>query len=173
MNFSENHANPQLNWKNILVPVDFCEASRDALRLARMVAEQSGGVLTVLHIVHFPVSYPLDALLDLDDLINAANDSLEQVSREIPPGLIRQKLAKFGKQDICQEIIEMANELPADLIVAGSPEHNGLARILHGSITEKLVRIAPCPVLVAQATKASPTHFGSTAVSNPFKGTKA
>jgi nucleotide-binding universal stress UspA family protein len=169
MQIIQSNLKPPLYWKNILAPVDFCDSSRGALKLAAGLAEQSGALLTLLHVVHFPVSYPIDALLDLEDLMSSARDSLERISSKIPVDLILQKRVVFGKQDIFQEIIEVAGELPADLIVTASPEHGGLARVLHGSITEKLVRHAPCPVLVTHLAKAMPTRLQVAELSNPFK----
>ena len=164
---------PSLYWKHILVPVDCSDASKYALNMAAGLAEQSGARLTLLHIIHVASCYPPDALQDMDDIMNCARDSLETTCRGVSPDLIRQKLAVFGKKEISEEIIQAALDLPADLIVIASHGRSGLGRFLQGSIAEKVVRHAPCPVLVMQAAKNIPkqAHHHFAEPMNPFKKT--
>jgi nucleotide-binding universal stress UspA family protein len=153
MNEIQTHLKPQLGWRNILVPVDLCEPSKCSLKIAAGLAKQSGAKLTLLHIVHVPTSYPLDVLQDVDDVMNSARDSLEKMCGAISPALIQQKIVRFGMKEIFQEIVETAQDIPADLIVIASHGHNRLVRALMGSIADKVIRHAPCTVLVASDEK--------------------
>ena len=146
---------PQPHWRNILVPVDFSESSRRSLRTAAELAGPLGAKLTLLHVLQLPVSC-VDAPLDADGIINSARQSLDQMSREVSPVLINQKLVWFGKQETAREILDEASELPADLIVMSVPGrgHGGMVWFLHASVAERVVRNAPCPVLLVRSPDA-------------------
>jgi nucleotide-binding universal stress UspA family protein len=148
MNELQTHLKPSLHWKNILVPVDFSEPSKHAIKIAADLAEQSGAGLTLLHVVQLPVSYTVDALPGVGEIINTERDTLERLSQEIPPGLVQQKLIQFTKQGILQDIIEVAQDLPADLMIITTHGYRGLKRIWHGCMAEEIICHAPCPVLV-------------------------
>jgi nucleotide-binding universal stress UspA family protein len=143
-----------LQWRNILAPTDFSEPSRQALQTATCLAEQHGAKITLLHVVQLPVSCPIEAALDVDEIMNSSRQSLEEISREIPPGLVQEKLVRLGPQGIVQAIIDVARELSADLIVIATHGHGRLERVLLGSTAEKVVRHAPCPVLVVRRKEA-------------------
>ena len=153
MNDIQAGSTPMTGWKNILVPLDFSESSSHALKMAAGLAEKTGAKLTLLHVIHIPACFPMDALQDMDDLKNCARDSLERMAREISPGLIRQKIVLFAHEGIAEEIIEAAAELSANLIVMTTHKHGRLARVLYECIAEKVQRCAPCPVLAASDAK--------------------
>lgn len=148
-------AGPQPHWRNILVPVDFSESSRRSLKIAVELAKPLGAKLTLLHVLQLPVSC-VDAPVDADDIISSARQSLDQMSREVAPVLIHEKLVWFGKQETAREIIEEASELPADLIVmsVAGHGHGGLVWFLHASVAERVIRHAPCPVLLVRSSDA-------------------
>lgn len=164
---------PPLYWKNILVPVDFSAASYRALKTAAGLAEQSGARLTLLHIIHIPCSYPIDALQDTDELVASARDSMERMCGEISPEFVRQKIVEIGKQEIFQDIVEEAVELPADLMVITTHGFCGIKRALRGSMAELVVRHAHCPVLVLHAHEAEYTPAADLKTPNPFKSVEA
>jgi universal stress protein A len=134
-------------FKRILAPVDFDQTSLKALELAAKVAKQNEGMVSVLHIV--PVEIDLSGMPQYTDLIKRQE------------GLDREKLSMIAKDylaDVKWEIVdemgspaevvaEVASKLPADLIVMVTHGRRGLARLVEGSIAEKVLRIAPCPVL--------------------------
>lgn len=138
---------PEFHWKNILVPVDLSDASRHSLKIAAGLAEEFGGALTLLHIVHTPVCFT-DAPIDAEDLMGSAADSLDRLAKEIPAALIRQKLVEFCKQGISQDVVEAAYDIRADLIVITTHGYHGLKRVLHGHLAEAIAGHAPCPVLI-------------------------
>ena len=152
---------PPLQWKNILVPVDFSAPSKQALNVAAALAGLSGARLTLLHVVQLPVACSFDAPVNADSLLNVARNDMQTISRDIDPELIREKLVWFGKQDTVREIIEEALDLPADLIVVSAHKHRALARVLHSDVAEKLVCQATCPVLVIHPKDNSPEQHPS------------
>lgn len=137
----------------ILVPVDFSEFSKNALRYAVEFAQQNGaGMLYLIYVIE-PVIYPADfsmgqvALPSVELEVNAkAKDELESlVRKEVPEDLCSQIIIKTGKPFV--EINETASEIDADLIIIASHGHTGVEQILFGSTAEKVIRKAPCPVL--------------------------
>ncbi len=134
-------------FKRILVPVDFDSSSLKALEIAAKVATQNDGMVSVLHIVPFDMDVSgmpqyTDLIkrqesLDREKLIAIAKQHLAEVKSEI--------LDKMGPP--AEVIAEVATKLPADLIVMVTHGRRRLARLVEGSIAEKVLRIAPCPVL--------------------------
>jgi nucleotide-binding universal stress UspA family protein len=134
-------------FKSILVPVDFDQSSLKALELAANIARQNNGKVFVLHIV--PVDIDVSGMPQYAELITRQE------------GLDREKLTPLAKQylgDVPWEILDdmgppadvivsVAQRLPADLIVMVTHGRRGLARLVEGSIAEKVLRHAPCPVL--------------------------
>lgn len=139
--------------KKILVPVDFSEFSKNALRYAAEFAEEnSAGKLYLIYVIE-PVIYPADfsmgqvALPSVELEINSkAKDELENLAKkEIPESISYEVIIKTGKPFV--EINETASEINADLIIIASHGHTGMEHILFGSTAEKVIRKAPCPVL--------------------------
>ncbi|HEX2868091.1 MAG TPA: universal stress protein [Ignavibacteriales bacterium] len=139
--------------KKILVPVDFSEFSKNALRYAAQFAEENAAVKLYLIYVIEPVIYPADfsmgqvALPSVELEINLkAKDELENLAKkEIPESMSYEVIIKTGKPFV--EINETASEIDADLVIIASHGHTGMEHILFGSTAEKVIRKAPCPVL--------------------------
>jgi len=142
-----------LDWKNILAPTDFSEPSEEALKTAADVAQQCGAKITLLHVIQLPAAYPIEAPPGVDEIMNSARASLEAISEEIPAALLQDKLVRLGTLGTVEEIIEAARDLPADLIVIATHGYGPLKQVVLGSIAEKVVRQAPCPVLVVHRKK--------------------
>ncbi len=143
-----------LNIQSILVPIDFSPASEKALAYAVPLARQFGAKLTLLHVVEpvatpdFANSFPL--AVENDKVMAKCREHLEGVSRslEIEPKLIEKTLVRLGRS--FHEITEAARTLKVDLIIISTHGYSGLKRALLGSTTERVVRHAPCPVLVVR-----------------------
>jgi nucleotide-binding universal stress UspA family protein len=137
-------------FKSILVPVDFDETSLKALGLAAQVAEQNNGKVFVLHIV--PVDIDVSGMPQYAELITRQ----ESLDREKLIALAKQYLGDVPWEildDMGQPadvIVSVAARLPADLIVMVTHGRRGLARLVEGSIAEKVLRHTPCPVLAAR-----------------------
>ncbi|MGA3268796.1 MAG: universal stress protein [Verrucomicrobiota bacterium] len=146
---------PALKIQQILVPTDFSEPSKKALKYAVSIAEQLGAKITLLHVFELPIAYPYGDynpfIAETDKIMPAAQVTANQICKEenINPRFIRETLVKEGIS--YQEIVETAKALKMDLIIIATHGHTGLAHVLLGSTTERVVRHAPCPVLVVRA----------------------
>ena len=140
--------------KSILVPLDFSPPSKKALDYAVSVARQFKAKLTLLHVVEpvatpdFAATFPL--VMEDDRLMALAKKDLEGVmkSARIPRGIVEKVLVRFGRS--FHEITEAARTRKADLIIISTHGYTGLKHVLLGSTTERVVRHAPCPVLVVR-----------------------
>jgi universal stress protein A len=137
-------------FKRILAPVDFDQSSLKALQTAAQLAQQNEGMVSVLHIV--PVDIDVSGMPQYVDLIKRQ----ESIDREKLTAIAKQHLMDV-KWEILDEmgqpadvIVEVARKLPADLIVMVTHGRRGLARLVEGSIAEKVLRNAPCPVLAVR-----------------------
>ncbi len=143
-----------LRVKSILVPLDFSPPSRKALAYAAAAARLFKAKLTLLHVVEpvatpdFAASFPL--AMENDELMAAAKKQLQGVAKaaRIPRGSVEKILVRFGRS--YHEISEAARTRKVDLIVISTHGYTGLKHAFLGSTTERVVRHAPCPVLVVR-----------------------
>lgn len=152
----DEDARKMIAIKKILVPTDFSEAADTACAYATVLAEALHARLHVLHVVEDPVVHGWAAegyIPDLagmrEQLLANARDSLE---RFFPEG-DRQRLG--GQRDTRTgspfvEIVRYAREHGIDLIVMGTHGRGPIAHMLMGSVAEKVMRKAPCPVLTVR-----------------------
>ncbi|RMG47540.1 MAG: universal stress protein [Acidobacteria bacterium] len=143
-------------WRTILVPVDFSEHSRHGLETARDIARETGGRLVLVHVVPdlLPTFVPDIAGFSDGELLHAA---VERARRELegfaPPGGLDapggvERRVEAGT--VHAEIVRVAGEVGADLIVIATHGRTGARHLLLGSVAERVVRTAPCPVLVVK-----------------------
>ena len=140
--------------KSILVPIDFSAPSKNALAYAVPFAEQFGAKLTLLNVVEpvatpdFAKSFPL--AMENDQVMAECKRELERVVKQsgVSPRLVEKTLVRFGRS--FHEIADAARTLKVDLIVIATHGYTGLKHALLGSTTERVVRHAPCPVLVVR-----------------------
>lgn len=143
--------------KKILVPVDFSKDSLRAVEYARNFAAPFEAQLLLLHVVE-PIYYasPADmyaaspnlALL-IEEQRKAAQRQLEQLAEKLSRGGTKvQTLLKSGSP--AQVIADTAKRTKADLIIMATHGRTGLAHVLLGSVAERVVRLAPCPVLTVR-----------------------
>ena len=134
-----------LHIENILVPLDFTEMSLKSLRYAVPFAKKFGAKLTLVHVVEAP-AHAVDAsfpALVSSDKFAAIKEQLDEM---IPPELsvettVRQNVPISG-------ILEVAQEINADLIITTTHGYTGLAQLFKGATVNNIVNQAPCPVLV-------------------------
>lgn len=137
----------------ILVPMDFSHSARCSLDKAVDLAEKFEAQIYLLHVFEMPFDYPLLLNIEMDEselytaiqaeMDEALNDLVRQFSR---PGVpVEALFIENGVPFV--EIIRMAKELAIDLIVMSAYSRMGISNLLIGSVTEKVVRKAPCPVL--------------------------
>src|SRR5262245_20477021 len=145
-----------LKLRSILVPIDFSEPSKKALRYALPFAEQFGAKITLLHVVE-PIAMPDFAYFPMAIENKAVADTCERnlellcKQNALDPNLIEKTLVRHGKP--FREICEAARGLKVDLIIIATHGYTGLNHALLGSTAERVVRHAPCPVLVVRETE--------------------
>jgi nucleotide-binding universal stress UspA family protein len=133
--------------RRVLCPIDFSECSRHAVHHALAVAGWYGSSLTVLHVANkLPtMDVPAGPLTDVErDRLTA---EMRYFVGHIPPEVSACFLVRESS-DVRREILAEAQALMSDLIVIGSHGRSGFERLLLGSVTEKVVRKSPCPVMV-------------------------
>lgn len=139
-----------LDIHRILVPVDFSESSRKAFQYAAATALEFGAEIWLVHVVQtYPVvpEMPIAMLDTISPTTNSAAQDLEEWAKTIGP--IRTACAvRVG--DPAAEIAGFAKLNHADLIVMATSGRTGLAHLVVGSVAEKVVRTAPCPVLIVR-----------------------
>jgi nucleotide-binding universal stress UspA family protein len=140
----------------ILVATDFTEGSLPALRAAQTTS-RDGGEVTLLHVVTLPSSLWSSALMPLGDTWapppKAAIDELEALGLKTLESLAKEYgFARFEQiyGTPADAIVERAESLGADMIVVGSHGRKGLARLVLGSVAEKVIRASHCSVFVAR-----------------------
>lgn len=146
--------------KKILCPTDFSQPSYEALKVAVEVAQHFGAELYVMHVVPpLPPPVPVadsafvpsfDLPLYQQELTTSSENALKAVIAErVPSDVVAHPLLTTG--DPAREIILAAEEQKVDLIIIATHGHTGWGRLLFGSVAEKVVRLAPCPVLTIKA----------------------
>jgi nucleotide-binding universal stress UspA family protein len=145
--------------KKILCPTDFSEPAQEAFNTAVELAQHFSAQLLLVHVVPpMPVPYQpmispapaFDITAYLQDLVKASREGLQAYGeKHVPQGL--PWTASVAAGDPAYEIISLAKELAADLIVIATHGHGGWRHMLFGSVAEKVVRLAGRPVLVVHA----------------------
>jgi nucleotide-binding universal stress UspA family protein len=149
--------------KTILVPLDFSRASMDALDYAVSVAKQFHAAIHLVH-VHPPdelssVPGAGHLLLQSAEAVEFLNKQLAKIHRKRVPGFSPENCHVRGGRPY-QEILELAREIDADLIIVSTRGRTGLTRVLLGSTAERVVRSTPCPVIVVRKRKQKPKAAG-------------
>jgi universal stress protein A len=143
--------------KRILIPVDFSDDSLRALAYAREFAKPFGAELCVLYVVE-PIYYatPADmyatspniAML-IDEQRRVGAQQLARINADLKrKGARVRTLQKTGSAAQC--IVDTSKSVKADLIIMGTHGRTGFAHMLMGSVAEKVVRTAGCPVLTVR-----------------------
>jgi nucleotide-binding universal stress UspA family protein len=135
--------------QTILHPTDFSDHSRYAFQLACALARDHASKLIVLHVVEQPNFIPggevgLPAVRPPEESRKALDEQLHQLRPLYPNIALEYQLVEGNVAD---GILQAARDLKADLVVIGTHGRTGLGRLLMGSVAEKVVRSASCPVL--------------------------
>lgn len=149
--------------KHILCPVDFSEFSRHALEIAAAIARQHDASVTALHVVPpAPSAYPALGVGAYVPYVYSAEDLQEfQKTLEQYVAAVDYPIAAVSVTAVVvSEILSRAAALPADLIVMGTHGRTGLDRLVLGSVAERVLVRAPCPVLTVpqRAADVAPTE---------------
>jgi universal stress protein A len=136
--------------QKILVPVDFSDCSRKALQYAIPFAKQFGAELILAHVVQPYPAVPEIVPLEVETVQDGRRE-LDALRKMVGDGIRSSVSLRTGDPHL--EITRAATELGIDLIIISTHGHKGLTRMLLGSTAEKVVRHAPCPVLIVRETE--------------------
>ena len=149
--------------KFIVVPIDFSNSSMESMDVAKELGKQYGSEISLIHVVPVIPRLP-DAVSIFDEgayekeLIQRAEQRLEELVKQLEEAGVRASGRVGLANDAATEIVR-DSEL-ADLIVIATHGTTGWRRLAFGSVTEKVVRTANCPVLVLRAKSAAQSHDG-------------
>lgn len=137
-------------FKKILCPVDFSNSSLEALDYAVNLAKQNDGRVTLLHVIDNPLADQYgprrqNFYAEVEHAVEQSKQMLAEAVRTHAEGVPCETIAKRGNP--YEEIIDLANAQQADIIVMSTHGRSGPQRLLIGSVAEKVVRTAACPVL--------------------------
>jgi nucleotide-binding universal stress UspA family protein len=146
-----------LAFKQILVATDFSEPSELALEYAHTLARKFGAALAVVHVVEEP--FPIASEFSPADVASYRTRLVDEATRELSGAVsaltdvpVR---AEVVVGSTAQGIVEAATERGADLIVMGTRGRGAVATLLMGSVAERVVRTADCPVLTVHRSRAA------------------
>lgn len=141
-------------FTKLLCPVDFSASSRDALRIAAELARDWSAPLVVAHVWEPPkwstgeVMVAPEVIQDMVDAVQAELESWRATAKQFGA---REVGTRFLSGVAWDAVLALLKDDPAvDLVVMGTHGRTGLKHVLLGSVAEKVVRHAPCPVLVVR-----------------------
>jgi universal stress protein A len=157
----------------ILFPTDFSEPAAEARKYAIALADRLGAELHLLHVAVPPVIPFPDATTSWTMPATGLKSEVEQAEQRLAQEITSWGEARRGVSTVIigsavDEIVKYANEHQIDLIVVGTHGLTGITHLLIGSVAEKLVRVATCPVLTVhprghQFLKDEASQVGSSA----------
>jgi len=141
-----------MDIRHILAPTDFSDYSKKALSDALELAQTFGAKLSLLHVIE-PPPYPIEGFAPSAVGADLLGDLERQASAELAPVLPDAQEATIEVTRAVaigapsRKIVETAEAEHVDLIVMATHGRTGLSHLLIGSVAERVVRTAPCPVL--------------------------
>jgi universal stress protein A len=141
-----------LSFARVLCPTDYSEAANRALEMALRIAQPSNAEIILVHVLHVPQGDMTDEQgrrLKYEEALQRQTDRLGQLQQSALGGYQNCSIEiPIGEPG--EKVIALAAARRADLIVTGTRGRSEIAGLLLGSVTDKLVRHAPCPVLVVR-----------------------
>jgi universal stress protein A len=145
---------PALRFRKILAPVDFSPASENGFQYALRCAEKFGAELTLLHVVQPLPSVRFaaipGAIVFPEINFTEAEKNLQALAASERPQHLKRPACQVRTGIPSHEIVEAARESDVDLIVIATHGYTGWKHFCIGSTAERVVRAAPCPVLVVR-----------------------
>lgn len=145
-----------IRLNNILVATDFSAASEAALNYGRDLARTFGSTLHVVHVtddvmIRFSGEGTMTFLPNLQtEVENAARNRIDALVTDEDRSQLRAQPVIRTSLSPAETIVEYAKEHGVDLIVMGTHGRKALAHLVMGSVAERVVRAAPCPVLTVR-----------------------
>lgn len=141
------------DFKTVLCPTDFSDASYHALEYGLRFAQNADGLLIIAHVIHVPAG---DLLTGESFTLNfkEAQEHVDERLHEVHAS----RLQSYPKCDLvpvigdpAEEITALAKSRAADLIIMSTHGRSGLSHLVMGSVAEQILRHAPCPVFIVRA----------------------
>jgi nucleotide-binding universal stress UspA family protein len=138
--------------KKILVAADFSEGSIKAVGHALKLGAQFNAELLILHVLHDPTEAP--GFYAAKKAGKKVWHNMEQMAAEMMDGFVKKHIGSYKKRSVyiipglpAVQIVRLAKKEKVDLIVMGSHGRSGWQRFVLGSVADRVLRDAPCPVL--------------------------
>jgi universal stress protein A len=145
---------PISDLKRILVPIDLSAESYKALKYAFRLAKQFSSQVFLLHVVSHESSEEVYNVLRFEEINERLKEELHrkllETNADQRPEASLFTISTIRKGHPHQEICSTARDLSIDLIVMGTHGYTGFKRARLGSVAEKTIRYAPCPVMVVR-----------------------
>ena len=148
-------------FSKILLPTDFSDCSAEAAEVARSLAERFESRIVVVHVLDEPAT--LDPMFRGDVPLEMLRARMEQFARENMDAFLARHFSGFDRFDTIvatgipyREIVGSARDAEVDLVVIGTHGRTGVEHVIFGSTAEKVVRMAPCPVLSVRQGRTRP-----------------
>jgi nucleotide-binding universal stress UspA family protein len=143
-----------IRFETFLVPIDFSTHSDKALDTAIALAKTFGARIHLLHAYHLPIQVATpDQIIIPRDFWTTVRDSaarkLEKTLQKVTAAGIAGE-THLAEMPPAQAITQTAEKIDADLIVMGTRGLTGLKHVLLGSVAERTIRTAPCPVMTVK-----------------------
>lgn len=142
--------NTKVGWKTIVFATDGSKYSALAAGRAIAFAKSYGGELKVLSVVDVPTEFYAEAPQAVEDMVRKAKEFVAAVKKQAEAESVPAETF-VGEADAYEAVNNLAQEQKADMIVIGSHGRTGLRRLLMGSVAEKVIGYAGCPVLVVKS----------------------
>jgi len=163
--FIKKLESPSKKFNKILVSIDGSKESLDAADYGISLAKLFNAVVTVIHVLQQEIRYGYDSVDAIQpDIPSTPVKGIVELSKhEVQAKLLSKIMEKAKEMDVnlqtdiivatrsvASEIVDYADKLDADLIIAGTRGRSGLKRILLGSVASEILRYADCPVLIVK-----------------------
>ncbi len=146
-----------LNIQNVITPIDFSENAETVVEAAVEVAKRFDAQLKLVFIVQGFEDYsgffvpPVNLPSIEEELFQSAQQRMDQFLEEHKELFAKNGIEKVESDvlrgDVAEEILDYANDQNSDLIVMGTHGYKGLERVMFGSVADKVVKSACCPVM--------------------------
>ena len=141
--------------QHFIVPLDFSAYSDRALDYAMELAKQLQVRLTLLHVIYMPRLGEVELSSYMADIEAKSRRPMEACLKRVQDAGLEGGMALVHGVPF-REIIEVAKAKQADLIIMGTHGRTGLEHLIIGSVAERVIRLAPCPVLVTRGPNEVP-----------------
>ena len=142
-----------MGFTHILCPIDFSESAHHAVERAAELATAGGAAITLLHVIEVPVTYSGEPPVRdfLQDIDKRSAELIEQWASDLKTKVAVPVTTRLRSGSPGAQTLAVIDDDPTfDLVVMGSHGRTGIRRVVLGSVAEKVVRHAACPVLVAR-----------------------